>query len=215
LINHRIIGENIMKIDHGKQKIIAKPIKLHRSQLVLFVFILCFSGLGLITTRQWQENDKSDRFLNVPLVSKVTADYSSRKPVNEIAQVRLGIIENMVLESQPDPKDLSRRLEAVDSILNLPVSDGPVLALSLPYTTVEPVAGQTEIPILDKTKEPELEKTKEPKQEKTKETNPNNPNKPDKPDKPDKSDKPDNPDKSDKHDKPDKSDKPDKPDKHK
>jgi hypothetical protein len=178
-----------MNHNPGKQQIIAKPLKYHRSTQVMFVFLLCFSGLGLITARQWQENVKSDRLLNVPLLAMATADYSSRQPVNQVAQVRLEIIENMVRESQPDPRDLQRRLAAVDSILHLPASDVSALAIPFPYTIVEPVAGQTEVPIPEKTKEPKLEKTKEPKLEKTKEL------KPDKPDEPDKSEKPEKPDK--------------------
>jgi len=100
---------------------------LHRrfrwSTVGVFVLVLCFSGIGMITVHQWQDLNQSDHILNASLISSTTADYSSRKPASQVSQVDPSLIEDMIRDSQPDPENLLARLELAKMVLNLPINE--------------------------------------------------------------------------------------------
>ncbi|HEX7556770.1 MAG TPA: hypothetical protein VF338_09115 [Leptolinea sp.] len=172
--------------------------KFRLSAIGLFVVLLCLSSLGLMTTRQWQDLQQSDRYLNASLNSKVTADYSVGQPGKPIAQVGLGIIRDMVRDSQPEPDDLPIRLSAVDTLVESPISGSsllpglketepkliiPIVPLSLVASASVPDSISTPEPIVKTPGNPNPQKTKTSKPPKL--DNPQQP-KPDKPSKPEK-----------------------------
>ena len=79
---------------------------------------------------------QSDRFLNASLLAGSTADYSRSQPGTQVAQVGLDIIGDMLVDSQIEPTDLSKRLAAVTAVLLSPVpTTTPVPASPSPQPT--------------------------------------------------------------------------------
>ncbi len=101
----------------GKTRDGLPPSKLRLGSVRSLVLLLCFSSLGLMATRQWQDLRRSDRYLNTSLIAQSSADYSASRPTNLAAQVGLGVIEDMVRDSQPDFANLPVRLNSVHALL--------------------------------------------------------------------------------------------------
>jgi hypothetical protein len=140
------------------------------SLIGLFVVILCFSGLGFLSTRQWQENFKEDRILDLSVNSMTIADYSDDKPSNNsIAQVRLDIIKDVIRDSLPNPEDLNDRLALIDSSLLSSLEGDPERPGALPLVGIDdvilaagivttPVPEETDVSVIvDKKDKPEKE----------------------------------------------------------
>jgi hypothetical protein len=185
--------------DAGASKTGPQRHNVRWSAVGLFVFLMCFSGLGFMTIRGWQDLNQTDRFLDVSLVSKSTADYSANSPKALVAQVGMGIVGDMIRDSHPDPANLPARLAVVNSILNGPVpietpvpgSVNPHISITeeprpaqppaQPHVTSAPDNPPTAIvttpdPEPNSTPVPTAKPTKDPGPQNTKNPNPGNPN---------------------------------------
>ena len=109
-------------------------VKWHLGKGRSWVLLLCFSSFGVMATRQWHDLRRSDRYLNISLISKSVADYSARRPPTLVAQVGLGVIRDMVRDSRPELADLPARLASVDALLHTSIQPEP----PLPALTTQP-----------------------------------------------------------------------------
>lgn len=83
----------------------------------MLISFICLEAalLGL-----WWDLQRGNRVLNASLLAKSAADYSDRPPAR-IPEVGLAIIEDMILDSDPQPADLYERLASITAVLLSPV----------------------------------------------------------------------------------------------
>ena len=144
------------KIGHEKEMVTRW--RYRWGSIGLLVMLVACGCLGVITVRQWRSLYQSDRFLDVSLLAMATADYSRSQPGTRVAPVGLDIIGDMLVDSQVEPTDLSRRLASVTAVLlspvptatPVPVSSSPqataVTGIPSPHPTATPPASNTATP---------------------------------------------------------------------
>ena len=108
-----------VKLDHSKDGLQNQRLRGRAAGLlVLFLGVIC---LGLMTTHEWLVLNESNQFLNASLLARSTADYRSSRSGTPMVQVGLGIIRDMIKDSNPDPTDLQNRLATITGMMLSPV----------------------------------------------------------------------------------------------
>ena len=141
-----------VKLDHSKEGLQNQRFRGRTAGLlVLLLSVIC---LGLVTTREWLGLHESNQFLNASLLAKSTADYKSSRLGTPVAQVGLGIIQDLIKDSNPDPKDLQNRLASITEMMLSPVPSltalpgfpnphAPTATRAVPTLTATPIYTST------------------------------------------------------------------------
>jgi len=164
-----------------------------RTRLAL-VPLLLLGGLGLLAGRQWREVGRQERLLAVTLTARSTADYGEDRSVVPLAPVGLGIVRDMIRDSQPEPGALSQRLVRTEGLLNTPIPAAAPPPMQAP--SPKPGDGSLADPTGSSGTGPSG-----PKGNSAPGGRPDPKGTPDRPEKPEKPDRPERPDKADKSDK--------------
>jgi hypothetical protein len=106
----------------------ARGRRFGREALLLVFLLVSLVGFGGLTIHQWMDLHQINRYLKTSILAKSTADYSGRRPTAVVARVGLGIVRDIIRDSQAEPGDLNQRLAKVTAQLLLPVPS----ATSLP-----------------------------------------------------------------------------------
>jgi hypothetical protein len=141
-----------VKLDHSNDRVQNRRFRGRAAGLlVLFLGVIC---LGLMTTHEWQALNESSQFLNASLLARSTADYRSSWSGTPMVQVGLGIIRDMIKDSNPDPTDLQNRLATITGMMLSPVpsqtalpgfpnSHAPTATRAMPVLTATPIYTST------------------------------------------------------------------------
>jgi hypothetical protein len=141
-----------VKLDHPKERVQNRRLRGRAAGLlVLFFGVIC---LGFMTTHDWLALNESSQFLNASLLARSTADYRSSQSGTPIVQVGLGIIRDMIKDSNPDPTDLQNRLATITGMMRSPVPSqtalpgvpnqhAPTATRAVPTLTATPIYTST------------------------------------------------------------------------
>ena len=105
---------------------------------------LLLLGLGVLVAliaSQWHLFTQMERRLDVPLISTARADYGANGPVASVAQVDLGIVQEMIRDSAPGAADLSARLSSAEALLR-----SSAVSESAVYSPAPPVSDSLHVP---------------------------------------------------------------------
>jgi hypothetical protein len=119
-------------MDKGVPPLNANRRKFFRAPTRLVVLLFCFAWVGWLTASQWRRLTRNERYLAVPLIATSSADYQARRPEAPVAPVGLGVIKDLIHDSQPESPELPVRLATAVALLSAPLPGKAPLPSSLP-----------------------------------------------------------------------------------